>query len=65
MLKYLQEVGPDQGVTLEMENSYGLTPVVYAMMNHKVYTFIYLYFKLKCPLSVDRACWTVTQMIKQ
>lgn len=65
MLRYLREVGTAEGVTLEMENSYGLTPVVYAMMNHKVYSFIYLYFKLRCHLSVERACWTTTQMIKQ
>lgn len=34
MLKYLREIGPAHGVTLKMENSYGLTPIVYAMMNH-------------------------------
>ena len=65
MLKFLREVGPASGVTLEMENSYGLTPVVYAMMNHKTYAFVYLYFKLHCSLTVERACWTATQMIKQ
>ena len=65
MLKYLREVGPAQGVTLEMENSYGLTPIVYAMMNNQVYTFIYLYFKMSCYLSSERASWTITQMIKQ
>ena len=65
MLKYLKEVGPSQGVTLEMENSYGLTPIVYAMMNNQLYSFIYLYFKVKVNLTIERACWTVTQMIKQ
>ena len=65
MLKYLREVGPSRGVTLEMENSYGLSPIVYAMMNQQVYTFIYLRFKMQCQLSVDRACWTITQMTKQ
>ena len=65
MLKYLKEIGNDYGVTLEMENSYGLTPVVYSMMNHQVYTFIYLFFKLRCNLPIERACWTTTQMIKQ
>lgn len=64
MLKYLREVGPASGITLEMENSYGLTPVVYAMMNHKTYAFVYLYFKLRCDLTMERACWTATQMIK-
>ena len=48
-----------------MENSRGLTPIVYAMMNQRVYTFIYLYFKVKCRLSLEIAKWTVTQMIKQ
>ena len=65
MLKYLNEVGEEHGVTMEMENDYGLTPVVYAMMNHKFYAFIYLYFKLKCPLEAERACWVITHMIKQ
>lgn len=60
MLKYLQEIGPARGVTLEMENSYGLTPIVYAMMNHKVYTFIYLFSKIRVPFPVERAEWTTT-----
>lgn len=64
MLKYLREVGPSEGISLEMENDYALTPVVYAMINHQVYAFIYLYYKLKCKLSTDRACWTTTQMVK-
>ena len=60
MLKYLREVGPSYTISLEMENAYGLTPVVYAMMNHQVYTFIYLYFKVQVPLSKESAKWTVT-----
>ena len=64
MLKYLREMGRPYGVTLEMENSYGLTPIVYTMMNQQVHSFIYLYFKIGCQLSEERACWTVTQMIK-
>ena len=60
MLRFLKEVGIPYGVTLEMENSYGLTPVVYAMMNNKVHTFIYLKHKMGCALSEERACWTVT-----
>ena len=35
------------------------------MINHKFYTFVYLYFKLHCKLTAERACWTITQMIKQ
>ena len=65
MLKYLRDFGPANGVTLEMENSYGLTPIVYAMMNQQVLTFIYLYFKLKCTLPVERASWATMQLIKQ
>ena len=34
------------------------------MMNHKVHAFIYLYIKMNCKLTVERACWTITQMIK-
>ena len=60
MLRYLREVGAPQGVTLESENSYGLTPISYAMMNHKVHVFIYLYFKMHCKLTNERACWTIT-----
>ena len=29
-----EEIGPAHGITLEMENFYGLSPIVYAMMNH-------------------------------
>ena len=65
MLKYLREVGPSYGISLEMENAYELTPIVYAMMNQKVYTFVYLYYKVQVPLSLETASWTVTQMIKQ
>ena len=65
MLKFIRQVGVEKGVTLEMENSYGLSPIVYAMINHKFYTFIYLYFKLKCELTAERACWTISQIIKQ
>ena len=65
MLKYLREIGPDHGVTLYMENSYGLTPVVYAAMNHEVYAFIYLFHKLKSEFLAERAAWVVTQLIKQ
>ena len=60
MLKYLRQEGEQHGVTLESPNSYGLTPIVYAMMNHKVHVFIYLYFKLRCELTQERAAWTVT-----
>lgn len=65
MLKYLKEIGTGLGVTLEMENSYGLTPIVYAMMNHKVYTFIYLFSKIKAKFPAERAEWTTTQLVKQ
>ena len=48
MLKYLREIGTRYGVTLEMENMYGLTPIIYAMMNHQFYVFVFLYFKARC-----------------
>ena len=48
MLKYLREIGTKHGVTLEMENSYGLAPIIYAMMNQQFYVFVYLYFKARC-----------------
>ena len=60
MLMYLRKVGGPHGVTLESENSYGLTPIIYAMMNHKVHAFIYLYFKMHCKLSSKKAQWTIT-----
>ena len=34
LLKQLREIGHGYGLSLEMENTYGLTPVVYSMMNH-------------------------------
>ena len=64
MLKYLRDVGSSHGVSLEMENSFGLSPIVYAMMNQKVHTFIYLYYKVKCALSTETASWVITQMVK-
>ena len=36
MLQYLRELGKENGVDLEMENTYGMTPIVYAMMNNQV-----------------------------
>ena len=33
MLKYLNEIGPARNVTLEMENSHGLAPIMYTMLN--------------------------------
>ena len=65
MLKYLREIGPAYGVGLEMENSYGLTPIVYAMINNQLYTFVYLFFKMRCSLTAERASWTATQLVKQ
>ena len=60
MLKYLRDIGPSRGITLEMENSLGLAPIIYAMMNQQVYTFIYLYFKLQCALTAEKAIWTIS-----
>ena len=48
MMKYLNEIGPERNVTLEMENAHGLAPIIYTMLNQKVFAFIYLYFKRKC-----------------
>ena len=58
MLKYLREVGPSYGISLEMENDYGLAPIVYALINNQLYAFVYLYFKMRCSLSEERATWT-------
>ena len=41
-----------------------MPPVVYAMMNQKFYTWIYLYFKMKCTLDEATAVWCVGEMIK-
>ena len=65
MLKYLNEIGPARNVTLEMENSHGLTPIMYTMLNQNVHAFIYLYFKQKCLLTKDWAEWAVRHMVRQ
>lgn len=73
ILKYIRSVPAQRAsedsqrsvVTLEMENSYGLTPIVYALMNCQFNTFVYLRFKMRCKLTEERASWTVTQLIKQ
>ena len=46
MLKYLKEIGPANGITLNMTNAFDLAPITYTMLNQQVYAFIYLYFKM-------------------
>ena len=65
MLKYLNEIGPERNVTLEMENSHGLSPIIYTMLNQKVFAFIYLYFKQKCQFDRDSCEWAVKYMVRQ
>ena len=65
MMKYLNEIGPERNVTLEMENAHGLAPIIYTMLNQKVFAFIYLYFKRKCQLDRDSAEWAVKHMVRQ
>ena len=65
MLKYLNEIGPERNVTLQMENAHGLAPIMYTMLNQKVYSFIYLYFKQNCELSKDSVTWATTHMVRQ
>ena len=48
-----------------MENAHGLAPIMYTMLNQKVYSFIYLYFKQKCELSKDSVTWATTHMVRQ
>ena len=64
MLKYLNEIGPERNVTLQMENAHGLAPIMYTMLNQKVYSFIYLYFRLNCPLDKDSVTWAITHMVR-
>ena len=65
MLQYLNKIGPERNVTLTMTNSHGLAPIMYTMLNQKVYSFIYLYFKMKCPLSKESVTWATTHMVRQ
>ena len=64
MLKYLNEIGPEHNVSVQMENAHGLAPIMYTMLNQKVYSFIYLYFKLNCELSEDSVTWATTHMVR-
>ena len=52
-------------VTLEAETDQGLTPVVLALQHHNMHAFIYLHYKLRCSLPVEKACWATTQIVKQ
>ena len=65
MLKYLEEIGPQHGITLNMTNAFDLAPITYTMLNQQVYAFIYLYFKMKCPLDKDKAIWAIKHMVRQ
>ena len=64
MLKYLKEIGPTHGITLDMTNAFDLAPITYTMLNQQVYAFIYLYFKLQCPLPKDKVIWAVKHMVR-
>ena len=48
-----------------MENAHGLAPIMYTMLNQQVYSFVYLYFKLKCQLDRDSTEWAVKHMVRQ
>ena len=65
MLKYLNLIGSARGITLEMENAHGLAPIMYTMLNQQVYSFVYLYFKLKCQLDRESVEWAVKHMVRQ
>jgi hypothetical protein len=52
MLKYLKSLESNETysgqIDLEMNNDFGISPIVYAMMHQNVYCFIYMRHKLGC-----------------
>jgi len=60
MLKYLHELGLD----LTKGNKFNIAPVIYAMMHQKVYSFIFLYFKLGCDIDESMLQWAIAEMVK-
>ena len=64
IIKYLNEFKADCGLDFNAKNNYNMPPVVYAMINQKFYTWIYLYFKMNCTLEESTAVWCVGEMVK-
>ena len=50
---------------IEAKDNALMTALMNSVVSCNDYVFIYLYFKMKCYLSSERASWTITQMIKQ
>jgi hypothetical protein len=60
ILKHLSTLNLD----FEKGNKYGISPVIYSLVNQQVYTFVFLAFKMGCELTPTLAMWSATEMVK-
>jgi hypothetical protein len=49
---------------LDRPNNYGITPVIYALVNDHFYTFVYLLMGGAVELQKSMATWAVGEVIK-
>ena len=64
MLKYLNTLdGFEQ--EFETANKFGVPPVLYAITNNQIFTFIYLAVKLSCELTDDHTKWAIKEMFQK